>query len=239
MINLSNFSSIFIANWKLNGNIQFIDKYYENLLVNPNNCTVVCSPNIYLNRLKNNNINLFTGAQDVSQFNEGAYTGEISANMLSDEKINFCLVGHSERRQLFNESNEVINAKTSNLINNDIIPVICIGETLEEKETKLTKKVLAKQINESIPDGCNFENSIIAYEPIWAIGTGLTPSLDEIEEVHSFIKSINEKFERFKVLYGGSVKVSNSKDINKLDNVDGCLIGGSSLQIDEFNLIIS
>ena len=106
MINLSNFSSIFIANWKLNGNIQFIDKYYDNLLVNPKNCTVVCSPNIYLNRLKNNNINLFTGAQDVSQFNEGAYTGEISANMLSDEKINFCLVGHSERRQLFNESNE-------------------------------------------------------------------------------------------------------------------------------------
>ena len=96
---------------------------------------------------------------------------------------------------------------------------------------------MAKQINESIPDGCNFENSIIAYEPIWAIGTGLTPSLDEIKEVHSFIKSINEKFERFKVLYGGSVKVSNSKDINKLDNVDGCLIGGSSLMYDDIKFL--
>ena len=239
MIKLSKFSSIFIANWKLNGNIEFIEKYYQKLLANPKNCTVVCSPNIYLNRLKNNNINLFSGAQDVSLYNEGAYTGEISANMLNDEKIDFCLVGHSERRQYFNESNKTIKIKTSNLINNNIIPVICIGETLEEKEKKLTKKVLDKQINESIPIESNFENSIIAYEPIWAIGTGLTPSLEEIEEVHSFIKTINIRFNKFKVLYGGSIKASNSKNINNLPNVDGCLIGGSSLKVDEFNSIIS
>ena len=103
MINLGNFSSIFVANWKLNGNIEFIDKYYQNLLPNSENCTVICSPHIFLKRLKSNKVNLFAGAQDVSEYNEGAYTGEISAKMLQDEKIMFCIVGHSERRMFFNE----------------------------------------------------------------------------------------------------------------------------------------
>ncbi len=239
MINLSKFSSIFISNWKLNGNIEFINQYFTKLLINSNNCVVVCSPSIYLNRLKTNSNNLFSGAQDVSIYDEGAYTGELSAKMLSDENIQFCLVGHSERRQYFNEKNHLINLKIKNLISNKITPVICIGETLEEKEKKITKEVLTKQINESIPDIANFENSIIAYEPIWAIGTGLTPSLEDIEQVHEFIKNINNKFGKFKVLYGGSVKASNSAEITNLKNVDGCLVGGASLKVDEFNSIIS
>ena len=239
MINLSNFSSIFIANWKLNGNIEFIREYYQKLLPNSKNCTVVCSPSIFLNRLKYNSNNLFIGAQDVSIYNEGAFTGEISAKMLSNENVSFCLVGHSERRQYFHDKNEIINKKSINLIENKIIPVICVGETLKEKENKLTKNVLVKQIEESVPEISNFDNTIIAYEPIWAIGTGLTPSLDEIEEVHSFIKNINEKYNNFRVLYGGSVKAANSADINNLQNVDGCLVGGASLKVNEFNKIIS
>ena len=239
MINLANFSSIFIANWKLNGNIEFINQYYQKLLNNSMNCVVICSPSIFLNRLNTDSKNLFSGAQDVSIYNEGAYTGELSAKMLIEDKIQFCLVGHSERRQFFNEKNEIVNLKSKNLIENKIIPIICIGETLEEKEKNLTKEVLIKQIEESVPDISNFENTIIAYEPIWAIGTGLTPTLDDIEEVHEFIKHINNKFNKFNVLYGGSVKASNSADINGLKNVDGCLVGGASLKVDEFNSIIS
>jgi triosephosphate isomerase len=238
-MNFDNFSSIFIANWKLNGDIQFIKEYYQKLIPSNNNCVVVCPPNIFLHQLKTNNSNLFSGAQDVSIYNEGAYTGEISAAMLNDNNIKFCIVGHSERRQHFNESNKAVNLKSINLIKNKIIPVVCIGETLEEKEKKITKDVLLKQINESIPAISNNQNTIIAYEPIWAIGTGLTPTLDDINEVHSYIRNIDKKFNKFKILYGGSVKSSNSADINQIKNVDGCLIGGASLKVNEFNTIIS
>ena len=239
MMNFDNFSSIFIANWKLNGDIQFIKEYYQKLIPSNNNCVVVCPPNIFLNQLKTNHSTLFSGAQDVSIYNEGAYTGEISAAMLNDNNIKFCIVGHSERRQYFNESNKAVNLKSINLIKNKIIPVVCIGETLEEKEKKITKDVLLNQINESIPAISNNQNTIIAYEPIWAIGTGLTPTLDDIDEVHSYIRNIDRKFNKFKILYGGSVKSSNSADINQIKNVDGCLIGGASLKVNEFNTIIS
>tara|TARA_B100000945_G_scaffold199239_1_gene160176 strand:- start:829 stop:1545 length:717 start_codon:yes stop_codon:yes gene_type:complete len=238
-MNFDNFSSIFIANWKLNGDIQFIKEYYQKLIPSNNNCVVVCPPNIFLHQLKTNNSNLFSGAQDVSIYNEGAYTGEVSAAMLNDNNIKFCIVGHSERRQHFNESNKAVNLKSINLIKNKIIPVVCIGETLEEKEKKITKEVLLNQINESIPAISNNQNTIIAYEPIWAIGTGLTPTLDDINEVHSYIRNIDRKFNKFKILYGGSVKSSNSADINQIKNVDGCLIGGASLKVNEFNTIIS
>ncbi len=239
MINLSNFSSIFIANWKLNGNPAFIKEYYQKLSTNSNNCVVISSPTIYLNLLKTNNKNLFFGAQDVSTFNQGAYTGEISAEMLQDTNVNFCLLGHSERRQYFNESNQSIRLKATNLINKNIIPVICVGETLEDKEKKNTKSVLSRQLEEGLPKIFNYENTLIAYEPIWAIGTGFTPSLEDIEEVHNFIKKTDEKLNNIKVLYGGSVKSTNSRDINELKSVDGCLIGGASLKVEEFNAIIS
>ncbi len=239
MVNLDKFSSIFIANWKLNGNSSFLKDYYEKLKVNSNNCTIICSPSIYLKSLKRNNENLFCGAQDVSSYKEGAYTGELSASMLKDNNIDFCIVGHSERRQYFSEMNENINIKSSNLIEENIIPVICIGETLEQKENKLTEEILSKQIKNSIPNSANHRNSLIAYEPVWAIGSGLTPTLDEINQVHELIKNFNSNFRNFKVLYGGSVKSSNSKEITELSHVDGCLIGGASLKVDEFNEIIS
>ena len=239
MINLANFPSIFVANWKLNGNIEFIKQYYQKLSINSKNCVVICAPSIFLNQLDTNANDLFSGAQDVSIYEEGAYTGELSAKMLADNNIQFCIVGHSERRQYFEEKNKNINLKSKNLIENEIIPIICIGETLEEKEKKMTKEVLSKQIQESVPEVSNYKNTIIAYEPIWAIGTGLTPTLKEIEEVHEFIKNFDKKFNQFKVLYGGSVNASNSNNINSLKNVDGCLVGGASLKVDEFNSIIS
>jgi len=239
MVNLDKYSSIFIANWKLNGNSSFLKDYYEKLKVNSNYCTIICPPSIYLKSLKVNKENLFSGAQDVSTYKVGAYTGELSASMLKDNNIDFCLVGHSERRQYFAETNNKVNIKSANLIEENIIPVICIGETLEQKEKKLTEEILSTQIMESIPNLANFQNTLIAYEPVWAIGTGLTPTFDEINQVHELIKNFDQKFINFKVLYGGSVKPSNSKEITKLSHVDGCLIGGASLKVDQFNTIIS
>ena len=239
MVNLNKYSSIFIANWKLNGNSLFLNDYYEKLKVNSNNCTIICPPSIYLKSLKGNNENLFCGAQDVSSYKEGAYTGELSATMLRDNNIDFCLVGHSERRQYFGETNDNIKIKSTNLIEENIMPVICIGETLEQKENNLTEEILSKQITDGIPNLANNQNALIAYEPVWAIGTGLTPNLDEINQVHELIKNFDTKFRDFKILYGGSVKSSNSNEINQLSHVDGCLIGGSSLKVDEFNTIIS
>ena len=239
MINLNNYPSIFIANWKLNGNYSFLKDYYQKLNVNSDNCTIICSPSIYLKSLKGNNKNLFCGAQDVSSYKQGAYTGELSASMLKDNNIDFCLVGHSERRQYFDEMNDNVNIKSSNLIEENIIPVICIGETLEQKEKNLTEEILSTQIKDSIPKSANHQNTLIAYEPVWAIGTGLTPTLDEINQVHELIKNFDTRFSNFKVLYGGSVKSSNSKEITGLGHVDGCLIGGASLNVDEFNKIIS
>ena len=239
MVNLDKYPSIFIANWKLNGNYSFLKDYYQKLNVNSDNCTIICSPSIYLKSLKGNNENLFCGAQDVSFYTEGAYTGELSASMLKDNNIDFCLVGHSERRQYFAETNDNVKIKSSNLIEENIIPVICVGETLEQKENNLTEEILSSQIKGSIPNGANHQNALIAYEPVWAIGTGLTPTLDEINQVHELIKNFDTKFKSFKVLYGGSVKSSNAKEITGLSDVDGCLIGGASLKVDEFNTIIS
>ena len=235
MINLANFSSIFIANWKLNGNIEFIKEYYQKLLTNPNNCVIICSSPIYLNKLSNNEKNLFSGAQDVSIHNEGAYTGELSAKMLSDCKIKFCIVGHSERRQNFNENNETVSQKSKNLIENDIIPVICIGETLGQKRKKITKKILLKQIKLGLNKVQRSKNIIIAYEPVWSIGTGVIPKSRELLKTIDFIK---DKVRNNKVLYGGSVNPKNIRELKLIRNIDGFLIGGASQEAKKFIDII-
>ena len=239
MVNLDKYSSIFIANWKLNGNSSFLKDYYEKLKVNSNNCTIICSPSIYLKSLKGNNENLFCGAQDVSSYKEGAYTGELSASMLKDNNIDFCLVGHSERRQYFAETNDNVNIKSSNLIEENIIPVICIGETLEQKENNLTEETLSSQIKDSVPNSANHQNALIAYEPVWAIGTGLTPDENEIKETHLHIKKkLDQHFNTdIPILYGGSANAENCSQIISIDNVGGLLVGGASLKKHDFNAI--
>ena len=181
----------------------------------------------------------YLGAQDCSYFEAGAYTGEISAKMLNEVGINFCIVGHSERREYFKESNKIIKMKAIRLIENNIIPIICIGETLEEKNNNNTQNVLKNQLEESVPESSNQFNTIIAYEPIWAIGTGLTPSLEEITNAHRYIKNLSNKLFNFRIIYGGSVNSKNYKLISKINIVNGALIGGASLKINEFNQIIS
>ncbi len=240
MINLDNFSSFFVANWKLNGNYKFIDNFIEEFEIPDNNskCIVICPTFIYLDYTIKNKNNFYLGAQNVSQYEGGAYTGEISSTSLKELGIEFCIIGHSERRQFFKEENKNVNLKCSQLIKQQIIPIICIGETLEEKKNGKTNEILAIQLKEGLPESSNYTNTIIAYEPVWAIGTGLTPTLEEIYETHEFIKKHNTKFINYKILYGGSVKVSNAKEITSLSNVDGALIGGASLKANEFKKII-
>ncbi len=240
MLKLSNFSSFFVANWKLNGNLQFIDQFISNIsLPNANSkCVVICPTAIHLDYLSKNKNGFYVGAQNVSEHEEGAYTGEISVRSLIETNVNFCIVGHSERRQIFKEKDQDINLKSQRLVANNVIPIICIGETLEQKEKGITNTVLEEQLMNSIPSSSTFENTIIAYEPVWAIGTGLTPTIDEIDETHRFIRSHNDKFNKYKILYGGSVKASNAKEITHLANVDGALIGGASLKSEEFTKII-
>ena len=240
MLKLSNFSSFFVANWKLNGNLQFIDQFISNISL-PNadsKCVVICPTAIHLDYLSKNKNGFYVGAQNVSEHEEGAYTGEISVRSLKETNVDFCIVGHSERRQIFKEKDQDINLKSQRLVANNVIPIICIGETLEQKEKGITNTVLEEQLMNSIPSSSTFENTIIAYEPVWAIGTGLTPTIDEIDETHRFIRSHNDKFNKYKILYGGSVKASNAKEITHLANVDGALIGGASLKSEEFTKII-
>lgn len=240
MINLDNFSSFFVANWKLNGNSKFIDQFIDELKISGDNskCIVICPTSIYLDHISHKKNNFFIGAQNVSQHKEGAFTGEISSDSLSDLNIDFCIVGHSERRQIFHEIDSEVNSKSSHLINNSIVPIVCIGETLDEKNNGKTNEILEKQLKEGISNNSNSDNTIIAYEPIWAIGTGLTPSIDEINTTHEFIKNHNKRFKNYKILYGGSVKSSNVKEIVQLLNVDGVLVGGASLKVKEFTEII-
>ena len=240
MIKLDNFSSFFVANWKLNGNFQFIDQFITEISLPQytSKCVVICPTSIHLDYMSKNKKNFYVGAQNVSQHKDGAFTGEISADSLSDLNVNFCIVGHSERRQFFFEKNEEINHKSENLIQNNIIPIICVGETLEDKEKGITNDILEEQLKNSIPISSNFQNTLIAYEPVWAIGTGLTPTNEEINDTHRFIREHNDKFNKFKILYGGSVKSNNAKEITSLLNVDGALIGGASLKSHEFTKII-
>lgn len=169
------------------------------------------------------------GAQDCSIHNAGAYTGEISAQMIADTGAKYVIVGHSERRQYHGETNEIVRQKASAAIAAGLTPIICVGETLSQKENSF--EIITQQITESIPDG----DFIIAYEPVWAIGTGLTPTTDEIAAMHEHMRGITTA----KLLYGGSVKGTNAAEIMSIPNVDGVLVGGASLDPDNFVPIIT
>jgi len=241
MLDISKFNKIIVANWKLNGSFPLINTLIRDIKLGFSNqdkeCIIICPPFPYIKDLKSDKF--FKGAQDCSIYLRGAYTGEISSEILQSLDCQFCIVGHSERRNLFNEKNQVISLKASNCLKEKIIPILCVGETLEQKNNYQTKEVLTEQIKTSIPNEASNEKLIIAYEPIWAIGTGLTPSVKEIDEIHNFIKEEISGFRNYKVIYGGSVKSSNSKEILAIENVDGVLVGGASVNIEEFNRIIA
>ena len=173
----------------------------------------------------------------------GAHTGDISANQIADTGATYVIVGHSERRTDHGETNDVIKAKAQVAQKAGLIAIICIGETLAEREAGETLAVLGQQMSGSIPDGATSQNTVIAYEPVWAIGTGLVPTLNQIDEAHRFMRAellsaVGADAQNISLLYGGSVKGSNADDIFSVADVDGALVGGASLSANDFVPII-
>ena len=209
---------------------------------------VLCPPFTVLNTVYNviNDTDIQLGAQDLFWEKEGAFTGEISPIMLKDCGCEFVIIGHSERRKYFHETDETINKKIKASLEVGLKPIVCVGETLEEREADKTIEVIKTQLTGCFA-GLNIEdmlNVTIAYEPVWAIGTGKNATAAQAEEVHKFIRTwIVEKFSQgvantVRILYGGSVKPANTKELMSQEDVDGALVGGASLEVSSFTDII-
>jgi len=244
---------IVAGNWKMNKNFQegveLAMAVQESLNDYKGNCKVILIPPfIHLAKigelLKNNIISL--GAQNCSNKAKGAYTGEVSAEMLKSVKADYVLVGHSERRQYYGETNQSCAEKISIALENQVMPIYCVGETKEQREKNETFKVIEEQmkVGAFALDADKFGHLIVAYEPVWAIGTGLTATKEQAQEVHAFIrKLIENKYNKeiannTTILYGGSCNPSNANELFAQPDVDGGLIGGASLKADDFVKII-
>jgi triosephosphate isomerase len=224
-----------IGNWKMNGNMDEKDAMLRSLKnIHTKNKIILCLPFTLLN---GNDYGITIGAQNVSEHNNGAYTGDISGKMLAESGVKYVIVGHSERRLYHNETNQIVQSKAIAAIKNKIVPIICVGETAKERNAGRTMSVVKKMVLESIPKSGEY---IIAYEPRWAIGTGETPNDEDIINVHQTIfKALQSvKKENTPIIYGGSVNMHNAKQIAALPHVDGLLIGGASLKSDTFIPII-
>ena len=241
-------AKIIAGNWKMNGSKSDIETWFKDFYNadkgNKSLPTILISlPSIYIQYCKEvaknyKGIEVNIGVEDCHQELKGAFTGNISATMLKDFDVKYSIIGHSERRQYEKETNEVVNKKAKTCVENGIIPLVCVGEDLETRESNNYLQFIENQVLESTKD-LDLNKIIIAYEPVWAIGTGKVPTLEEIEEINSYIKAIlNKKTgikeENIVVLYGGSVKSSNVADITGLKSVDGVLVGGASLKGEEF-----
>jgi triosephosphate isomerase (TIM) len=179
------------------------------------------------------------GAQDCHTEPSGAFTGDISAPMLKDAGVAYVIVGHSERRKLHHETNALVRAKAEAALISGLIPIVCIGETRAEREAGRAASVVIRQLRESLPPGATHATVVIAYEPVWAIGTGLTPTTTDIAMVHNGIRELligtcGPAGAKVRILYGGSVKPANARELLELDNVDGALVGGASLKAADF-----
>ena len=237
-----------VANWKANGDIKknyLWCETFQNLLDKSGFNYVGISPShIHFHQLNTFFIetNVMIGMQDI-YIEGGAITGSISAEMASADGCSFCLVGHSERREIFNEDSNLISKKISSLLKNNINPILCIGESFEEHKAGNTRDKLKSQIIESIPKSDVLNELIIAYEPIWAIGSGKTPEAEEVNSIHEFIKDVVQSATANnivpKVLYGGSVNDINASDFFDEDSIDGALVGGASLNANIFANIVN
>ena len=243
---------IVAANWKMNKNFseacEFLEKLDFHLSENDSQSSVIIFPPfIGLESLadKFNSDNFYLGSQNFHYEKSGAFTGEVSIPMLEYIGIDYAIIGHSERRSLFYENDDLINKKIRSCLASSINPIFCIGESLEQRNSNLTLKTLKDQLESGLEDieVSKLNKLIIAYEPIWAIGTGKTATVDQIYTTHQQIESIlnelfNDKSLDLPVLYGGSVNHKNAKEIGTIDNVRGFLIGGASLKIETFCEII-
>ena len=241
---------IIAGNWKMNNTasqgVALVNAIAP--LVTEANCdVVVCVPAINIpaiaEAIKGTNIKL--GAENVHFAEKGAYTGEISAAMLLEYNVEYVIIGHSERRQYFAETDETVNKRTLTALNAGLIPIVCIGESLEERETGKTEEVLATQIHEGLKGIEDITKVVIAYEPVWAIGTGKTATAEQANETIAFIrKTIGEMFcphcaAAVRIQYGGSMNAANCKELRAMPEIDGGLIGGASLKAPDFATIVN
>lgn len=208
---------------------------------------IIFPPFVYLDRFIQKKGHFNVGAQNVSQFSNGAYTGEISANMLKSIGCQYVLIGHSERREYFNEGDNILSLKVKQALQNSLKIIYCIGESKDQRQNDDFLSILSNQLNvltESLEIN-DFENISIAYEPVWAIGTGLTASPDQVEEVHASLRIALEKMtnkttaQNTSIIYGGSCNTTNAESLFSCPNVDGGLIGGASLKAKDFLEIIA
>jgi triosephosphate isomerase (TIM) len=234
------------GNWKMNGIAdslgelrQIANGFMSGLDADCD--ALICVPSTLLSRAKDivENSPVKVGGQDCHMKDSGAHTGDVSSAMLKDAGASHVLVGHSERRTDHKENDAAVNAKTQAAWRAGLVAVICIGETEAERKGGVTNQVLSAQLKGSIPAGADGGNTIIAYEPVWAIGTGLTPTVGDVADAHAHIRAELSALSvsgsaKMRILYGGSVKPSNARELLSIDNVDGALVGGASLKSADF-----
>ena len=233
---MKNKHKIIAANWKMNGSEELI-KEFSKFAPAKHNDIIICPPFTLLDSAKTLLPSFIKiGAQNCSEKNNGPFTGEISASMLQEKSVTHVLIGHSERRTIFKETDDMIFNKAEAAIRSKLTPIICIGETLLEKKANKTLQVLDCQIDGSLAKINPHQKFIVAYEPIWAIGTGLIPNENEIKETHLHIKTkLSQHFNTdIPILYGGSANAENCSQITSIENVAGLLVGGASLKQHDF-----
>ena len=238
-----------IANWKMNIPSGGISGWIQNEMISKNddidfenkssyfNFMGIAPPISHLTELKNLFNFGFLGVQDISQYYDGAKTGDISADMVIEKGCSFSILGHSERREFYNETNSIVSEKLRICLEKDIMPVVCIGESLEDYNAGKTLDILQMQLKEIFTSISTKKTAVVAYEPVWAIGSGKTPSSDEVNNIHQHIKDIVQSIadiEAINVIYGGSVNCENAKSFFQQTNIDGALIGGASLEGKDF-----
>lgn len=238
-------AKLIAGNWKMNGSVAsslaLAGGLAEKVKANPGCADVaICPPGPLIRDVLTavDGSPIAVGGQDCHWNEAGAHTGDISATLLADIGCSMAIVGHSERRADHAETSEQVKAKSEAALKAGLVAIVCVGETEAERDKGETESVVGRQIDGSMPDGATAQNVVIAYEPVWAIGTGRTPSLEEIGTVHNFIR--NRAKERhslgseLRLLYGGSVKPGNAAEILGIDGVDGALVGGASLTVEDF-----
>ncbi len=241
-------TKLFIANWKMHKTKNEALDFIKSLKVSTKGKVIIAPPFTLLDALHQEikGRNIFLAAQNFYFEKMGAFTGEIAASMLVDLGVKYVLIGHSERRHYFNETNEIINKKIKKALESNLVPILCIGETLDERNAHETEDVLKEQLEECLQDITieNMANVIIAYEPVWAIGTGLVATSQQAEHVHAFIRKWVKDHKSdlvahtLPILYGGSVKPDNIESLLSCKDIDGVLVGGASLNVEHFNQII-
>ena len=245
--------TVIAGNWKMNQLNSGIKPFMEQLKANmpkTKNCDVVlCTPAVMIPTMvrAGKDCRVSAGGQDVSKYEKGAYTGEISADMLADVGARYCIVGHSERREYHHESDSLVNEKAKMLLAKGIVPIICVGESLEQREKELTMSYVAYQVKAALSgiDAGQIRRCIIAYEPIWAIGTGKTATAEQAQEVCEEIRAVIRKLygarsaRAVSILYGGSMNAKNAAELLAMPDIDGGLIGGASLKPADFAAIIA